>query len=685
MPSPPADPATAAALDRLRQGVNPFASQVTTVGTAEESLLSGVPAFAAPQLAELLEVIGQYRAGTATTRAYPVIGDRGAGKTHLFHTLRAELRRQAAEAGDETLLVVVDRLSPGMDAIDYLLWQIVNHFLAHRGDGGRLLGDIAGRLTARLLGEALRQLAPHQRAELTPAGGFWSKLGIGGGAQTQARLDAVEKLVQACGVKHPTPDMIRGAVDEARIKPETALGVVVQHLDRTESKDVVGWLRKELYGRLALVVLLDDREPFQDLHQGDIEDAPANVKNAGNLGRRLLETWLELLANLSIPVVVVFDQLEDYVNSPDKEQERMNKAFFSDSTAKFINELRNVCLLIFAELGFWQDLLNNAEGYVRERLTQPFILPGRPSKSALYMPVKAEPGVVVELIRQRLRVHYSDLDLTGLDDTFPFDAKDVKKFAAEPSIRLCLRAMGKRYDDIVHKPAPIGPGPTLPPTPPPPRDLKRVLAELWKDMLVRAERDIENEESVGTPFIPKVQNALDGWLQCLHQHRLTGSGAWQKVELVTNTKLGAYGYLTVIRTDGPNKPGLGIAAWLGQAKGQPYDLRQRLTYFKLNPCPINRLVLLRQDGEAALKGQATKDAYEKAEKEGRDVRVVPYEPRHLHALMAFTPWLQAASAEVAGAKETDTAADTAFRDYLAELSRELLGWIDAWRLPKGKA
>ena len=50
MPSPPADPAPeatprAAALERLRKGMNPFATQVAAVGTAEEVVLADVPEF----------------------------------------------------------------------------------------------------------------------------------------------------------------------------------------------------------------------------------------------------------------------------------------------------------------------------------------------------------------------------------------------------------------------------------------------------------------------------------------------------------------------------------------------------------------------------------------------------------------------------------------------------------------
>jgi hypothetical protein len=77
----------------------------------------------------------------------------------------------------------------------------------------------------------------------------------------------------------------------------------------------------------------------------------------------------------------------------------------------------------------------------------------------------------------------------------------------------------------------------------------------------------------------------------------------------------------------------------------------------------------------------TKAVYDLARKAGRDVRIHRYEPRHLHALMAFTPWLQVASAEVESAREHEPNAEAIFRAFLGNLFKELVGWIDSWRQP----
>jgi hypothetical protein len=665
MPNPSNPPERSAeenALALLRSGSNPFARQVATIGTAEASVLADVPDFAKHQLSLLLEIIAAHRAGKPETKVYPLLGDHGSGKTHLLNTLRLHLRDQAAERGEETLFVVVERLSPGMDAIDYLLWQIVNFLLAQKGEGGRMFEVIAGRLTGRLLAESLRLLSPGQRAELIPIQGFWQRLRLRRNASKQ--LAAIDELIQRCDAKHPTVESIRQACATAGVHPNVALKEIEKHLDRTESRDIIGWFRKELYARLARFALLNDRIPFEEFHIGNYADAPPNIRNAGNLSRRLLDTWLELLAVLAIPVVVVFDQLEDYLRHPKPEQQKMNHKFVTGAFAQFINELRGVCVLVFAEETLWTELMLQTDAFTRERIIQPIALPGRPTIERIYMPERISPEQITQLIRRRLLQEFPNLDLTGLSPHFPFKAEHLKEFQSEPSMRLCLQQLAKKYNEIIF------------PAKQSPLDFRSRLAECWKEKFKLASTEIGDVMSLRVAYIPEIQNALAGWLQALADVGQTGSGPWHRVELVTEPQFGQYGYLNVIRTDGPDSPGVGIAVWLGQSRARPYDLQRRIEFFDLNPCPIKTLILLRADGEAAL-CDATQNIYQKALEKQRDIRVVAYEPRHLYALMAFSPWHQVATAE----KKDYTDGEEVYREFLAQLSAELLRWIDAWRQP----
>src|SRR5262249_12415345 len=124
----------------------------------------------------------------------------------------------------------------------------------------------------------------------------------------------------------------------------------------------------------------------------------------------------------------------------------------------------------------------------------------------------------------------------------------------------------------------------------------------------------------------------------------------------------------------------GISAWLGGGKGKPLDLRKRVEFFEANPCPIRTLILLRIDGDEALTG-GSKAVYDNAIEDGHDLRIQKYELEDLHALMAFSGWHQVAAAEAESAKEMDPNAESIFRQLLAEVSKNLLGWINAGGQP----
>ncbi|CAN5299612.1 hypothetical protein BH10PLA2_BH10PLA2_05890 [soil metagenome] len=675
MPNPPAEMSEQsepelreAALAKLRLGTNPFQLQVATVGTASESLLASVPEFAAGQFADILSIIQTYRDGSPPTRVYPVLGDRGSGKTHLRYRLEKELRDQTVRSGDETMLVVVESLSAGLDPIDYLLWQIVNHLLAQGGDGERMLDVVAGRVTGKLLAEALRRLAPHQRIALFPVRGLWDRLRrrLGSQSRVEKLLAAVESVIQVCSRKTPTPTELRECCQAAGLPLNAAQNLVEQHLRNVESKDILGWFRRELFGRLARLALLSQREPFEDLHSGEYQDAPPNVKEAGNQSRRLLETWLQLLRALDIPVVIMFDQLEDFLRSTDHEEEITNRKFFTNAMALFVNELRSVCIVVFAERGFWTDLITRAEPYTAERLQQPFGLPGRPSVRSLDMPDHLSPSTLGKLVQQRVRAAFPDLSLTGLPTSFPFTDNKLQILTQETSVRDSLRRLAKQYDEIVF------------PIPPPPRDLPAELAKIWKEQLKAAKTMYGADPKLKVSSIPEVQNALHAWLDVLKDQEITGAGSWKKLEFISYPDKQPHGNMSVIRPSAVNVPGIGIAVWLGRGPGQPADLAKRISFFDANPCKIKTLVMLRSAEDFPIGGRSW-EIYEEARSEGRDVRLHPYEPKHLHALMAFLGWHQAALPIVEEIRGSSPNADQQFRDFLTQLSSEILGWIDSWR------
>jgi hypothetical protein len=199
----------------------------------------------------------------------------------------------------------------------------------------------------------------------------------------------------------------------------------------------------------------------------------------------------------------------------------------------------------------------------------------------------------------------------------------------------------------------------------------------WDTELAGARKIIGGDEP-RPALIPKVQNALSEWLSHLKNKAIISTAQWGKVEVIEDPSKGPYGYLTVIRPEDPNAPGLGIGAWLAERVGRPKELRSRLGFFDNKPCPIRTLALFRHDGESALSGE-TKDIFEEArKKKGRDVRIQKYEPRHIESLLAFQNWLPSVTPEVqaAGSNGAHT-----LKEFVTRLSKELLDWIHAWSQP----
>lgn len=692
MPTPSASPAaptdTGAVLDVLRRGVNPFGTNVAAVGTAAECVQADVRGLSRPQLDDLLQIIDQYRDGSAATRIYTVLGDPGTGKTHLLFVLRSVLRRRARDSGDETLLVIVDRLAPGMDPTDYLLWQVTNFFLENKGEGERLLRAVAGRLAARLLGEALRRLTPHQQLGLIPPDGVWEglKLRFGSAALAKRRLDRVSGLIAACDRENPTSDDLRRACRDAGVSGAAAAAAVADHLGRTEPNNAPGWFRKELYGRLATLALTGEREPFEELQSGTIEP-PTGVREGVNLSRLRLDSWLELLAALSIPVVVVFDQLETYLRTTSGEQDGQSQKAFGQAVTSFIDQVASVCVIGFAEEGIWNEVLTNVPLYSRSRLTQPFALPGKPARKYIEIPARVDRQTLDLIVRARLAGGFPGVDWSSLPPPFPFPDEFLDDLTQKGNtLRECIRKLADRYNSIVFGP-PAGTGKVDDPSQPKPRlavelpGLKPLLRRYWTEQVVAARAEYRDEIPTKVSLIPQLHSALEGWLQMLHEQKVAGTGPWVKVELATEAYRQNYGYLTVIRTEA-KKPGLGIAMWLGVMATKYPNLTKTLDFFQDRPCPVKTLVLLRADGEDALTGQSGELV--ESTRRRRDVRVATFDPPLLHELMAFNNWYQLAAPELEARRKakSDPAAD--FREILAEVSAGLLARIDEWRKPAVK-
>src|SRR4051812_28824468 len=179
-----ARPVADRAIDALRRAGNPFRNYFARNPDDEVCARYHVAELFSPERDQLLGVVDLYRYDPTThSEVVPVLGNKGAGKTHLLHSIKH------GTEGAWQLLVTPGVYQKDTDFLEYLLYQIVDTLLGvGRQKGVRPLDFVGDELSRRLLGRALNELAPAQRAELFPAQGLgrWArKLGFGGGSTAE--------------------------------------------------------------------------------------------------------------------------------------------------------------------------------------------------------------------------------------------------------------------------------------------------------------------------------------------------------------------------------------------------------------------------------------------------------------------------------------------------------------------
>jgi len=683
-----------AAREHLRSGKNPFESIVATNATTEIDAFTTVLELVAGPLATLMEIVNLYRTSNIPSRIFPIFGDPGSGKTHLSHVLFSELVREGREAGNFSLLMRVDRQTRDADPATYLVWQMVSSLLDKNGEGGQILKVLAKRVTNRLLAEALRQLPVHRRIELIPAHGFLEsiKLRFGRRSAVQKRLDGIMSIINFDNNEVSQGREIVAELEKQGFPIDNALMLIRDHLGKTESKDVIGWYRCGIYEHLTQVVLAGNPTGLEEFLSGDHKKIPTYVREAGNQGSFLLRALLELFQKFHIPVVVCFDQLENFIYSPDPKLELELRKAFSQMLASFVDRLPHVCVLVFAERGFWNMMIQNTDPYIVGRISQPISLPGREATDAIRLAPKLDTSFFPSIIRKRVASGFPHLDLTGLPDIFPFSEVDLERAGKEATLRISLRSLRQSYDRILYgQPleSPIGPNPS--PAPPTPSSTQPIttpqeaqntaiqrIADLWEAQLAATKKELGSRLPVSTTLIPRVQSAINAWLK-YHSTALAPSALQgKKIDLLNHTSKAQYGIINVIRRADPLLPGIGVAAWFGTGAAKPADLRARLGFFESNPCPMDTLVLLRHDGDKAVSGGLTGEMYNSARAQHRDVRIQVYEAKDLHGLLSFEAWYVAAKQELEGNADEIKIGLSKFAQTISE---RWLMWVTSWMVP----
>jgi hypothetical protein len=381
----------------------------------------------------------------------PVLGNKGAGKTHLLHSIKH------GGGGQWQLLVTPGVFQKDTDFLEYLLFQIIDTLLGGgKQKGCRPMEYVGDQLVRRQLGLAVRDMQPADKVELFPPPGLgrWARrLGLG---TTQANERAEWLIENLSGYANfaRVPMPLSQALGGAGLTAARAYDLCAAYTARTEPHNAAGLIRRSVLNGFAKAVLLNDESELANFLTYGFAELDFNVKpSRQDLVLQLFKVLTDVFRGLKIPVVVAFDQLEDLLLARRNDDvHRTAEAFFA-GIVQVMHQIDGLCFLIFAERGLWNRFVPSLDGYIQDRLNNPVHVPKFGTVKALRL--EAPPAELVRrVVEARLRPVLDELpnaaDYPGL---YPFAADQVDRVArTEPTLRDMLQQFRHLFDHMIYGP-----------------------------------------------------------------------------------------------------------------------------------------------------------------------------------------------------------------------------------------
>jgi hypothetical protein len=710
------------AFEALRRAGNPFRNYFARNPDDEVCARYHVPELYARERDVLLGVVDLYRYDPTThSEIVPILGNKGAGKTHLLHSIKH------GTDGAWQLLVTPGTYQRDTEFLEYLLFQVIDTLLGGgKQRGARPVEQIGQELTRRLLRQALVTLTPEEQLSLFPPPALvrWARmLGLG---STQA-LERTQWLLDS--LARPSSDRggheLRRICSEGGLELERACDCVRRYVDKTEAHGSAGLMRRHLHSGFVRAALLNDEEELASFLTYGFAELDFKVRpSRQDLVLALFKVLMEDFLSLKIPVVVAFDQLEDLLLARRSDDaHRIAEAFFA-GIVQAMHQIDGLCFLVFAERGLWNRFVPSLDGYIQDRLNNPIHLPRHGTIKALRLESPA-PELARQVVVARLRPVLEELpDFADLPPIFPFQEEQVIRVArTEPTLRDMLQQYRHLFDHLVYGEAlPAGleagrgdaapngvvplEGNRLPPFPPtrlpplvksvmvvespspapsaltdaatnsaapaPLADVLPNLVEHWEQEMGAARAKLEPEGAL-TGATRELQLGLGTFLQACHEHGAK-VGPWRLHHVVGELTFGehpTYGVITIahwVCKDGqPWKVGIGL--FLGRGPGKPRDLETKLAAMEAAPPVIDHLILLRPEDDLTLSGKS-KALWQEAERNGRHARLEAVNLSTFAILYGFPRWLTAVSEALPEGQPLPNLAD-----FLQEQCEKLLEQI----------
>ena len=691
------------ALEVLRRAGNPFRNYFARNPDDEVCARYHVAELFQRERAQLLGVVDLYRYDPTThSEVVPVLGNKGAGKTHLLHSIKH------GDGGAWQMLVTPGVYQKDTDFLEYLLFQVLDTLLGGgKQRGTRPLEYVGEELVRRLFQAAVAGLTPAERLELFPAPGLgkWARRFGLGGAQAQERsqwlLDSLSRPLQL----PLQPGNLRRACDEAGLDPTRACELVCAHAAKTEAHNTAGLMRSHIARGFCRAVLLGEEAELASFLTYGFAELEFQVRpTRQDLVLALFKVLMGVFRTLKLPVVVAFDQLEDLLLARRSDDaHRVAEAFFA-GIVQVMHQVDGICFLIFAERGLWNRFVPSLDGYIQDRLNNPVHVPEYGTIQALRLEAPP-PDLVRRVVEQRLRPALEELpDCEGLAPIYPFSEEQIDRVArTEPTLRDMLQQFRHLFDHLIYGPtesepkenrltgvleAPASrlPAEELPPAIKSvivvetsskqelvevkdgsaaaaavnlPATLDLLKSEVWDQEVRAAKRRLEPEGAL-TGATRELQAGLGLFLQVCHEHGVK-VGPWRLQHVVPEWTFGdhpTYGALAIahwVCKDGqPWKVGIGL--FLGRGPAKPRDLGAKLAALEAEPTVIDHLILLRPEDDLALTGKS-KTLWQEAEKRGRHARLEPVTAESFALLSSLPRWLNALAETLPAGSQLPNLAD----------------------------
>jgi hypothetical protein len=445
-------PLTDRTRDVLKRAGNPFRNYFARNPDDEVCARFHVPELFAAERDLLHAIIDLYRYDPQThSEVVPVLGNKGAGKTHLLHSIKHGM------GGQWQLLVTPGVYQRDTDFLEYLLFQIIDTLLGGgKQKGVRPLEYVGDQLVRRQLGVALRELTDDEKIELFPPPGLgkWARrLGLGS-QQARERAEWLAENLSGYSnfARMPTP--VLQALADAGMTPQKAFELVSAHVQKTEAHNTAGLMRRHIFQGFAKASLLRDESDLANFLTYGFAELEFHVRpTRQDLVLALFKVLTEVFRSLKTPVVVAFDQLEDLLLARRSDDaHRTAEAFFA-GIVQVMHQIDGLCFLIFAERGLWNRFVPSLDGYIQDRLNNPVHVPKHGTVKALRLEAPAA-ELVRRVVEARLRPCLGELPKgEPVPEIFPFGDEQVMRIArTEPTLRDMLQQFRHLFDHIIYGP-----------------------------------------------------------------------------------------------------------------------------------------------------------------------------------------------------------------------------------------